>query len=266
MSDKLVLMKKFLPIFLILVICYMLGVTYIRADFDRAYQDYLYQYDQYRKNLTIFLSAKNRYLTYGTLTSQTEALIATKSFLEARDVVSTTYLQMLLEKNPDESYKKLIGDELTFFTNHKALIPAVGSLNDGVDVSEKFDEHFPLTKVIARQTIANIILGKIQNLDNRLANLTTGSEEKINSLKNQGKDVTTLERWLLETKNKRLLSQQKFNEAQNQAAKLKPTKYSIESSENFDKVQILIFESNQYLKEATAYLKEIKEELKYGNY
>ncbi len=101
-------MKRFLSIVFLISIIYSLSSVIVRADFDQAYQDYLYQSDQYRLNLTNFLTAKNRYLTYQTLTSETEALTATKSFLEARDQVLMTYLQMLIEKNPSENLKKFL--------------------------------------------------------------------------------------------------------------------------------------------------------------
>ncbi len=259
-------MKRILPIFFLLTTFYLLLNTFVHADFDQSYQDYLYQSDQYRLTLTNFLTAKNRYLTYQTLTSQTEALTATKSFLEARDQILMTYLQMFLEKNPPESFKKLLGDEISFFSNHKSLIPAVGSLNDSVRVSASFDEHFPLTLVLARQTEANIIMEKVRNLDSRLSTVENGFETKINFVKGQGKDVATLERWILETKNKQLLARDKLEQAQALTNKLKATKTSAKISEDYGNIQVLVFESNQYLKEAAAYLKEIKEELKYGNY
>lgn len=259
-------MKLFLPLFFILATCYLIFNTFVFADFDRAYQDYLYQSDQYRKSLTDFLTAKNRYLTYGTLTSKTEALTSTKTFLDARDQVLLTYMQMLVERNPQDNLKNLLSDEIHFYSDHKNLIPAVGSLNDCVKVSEKFEEHYPSTEVITRQTVAGLLLAKVQVFDDRLASLSAGFEEKTNLVKGQGKDVTTLERWLLETRNKQLLAQNKLNEAQNLSDKLKPTRSPAQSSENFGQIQVLIFEANQYLKEGAAYLKEIKEELKYGNY
>ncbi len=258
-------MRRFLPL-LLFAICYLLFALPVAADFDRAYQDYLYQSDQYRLNLTNFLTAKNRYLTYQTLTSQTEALQATKSFLESRDQVLITYLQMLIEKNPPENFKKLLNEEIGFLSDQKDLVPAVGSLSDTVRVSATFEEHYPITLVLSRQTVANVILDKVRALDGRLATMETGFETKINAVKSQGKDVTTLERWLLETKNKQLLAREKISSAQTFTDKLSPSKSSTQISKDYGDIQVLIFEANQYLKEASAYLKEIKEELKYGNY
>jgi len=258
-------MTRFLSIFFIFYFLFFIFYTSVSADFERAYQDYLYQYDQYRISLTNFLTAKNRFLTYKTLTSQTEALSATKTFLEARDQIIATYLQMLLVRSPRESFKKLLEEEIAFFSDHKTKIPAVGTLADAVRLSEMVEEHFPMTEVLERQVLANILIAKVQTFESRLAGLEAGFEEKINTAKAQGKDVATLERWLLATGNKRLLAHDKLDQASTLADKLKPEK-STQISEEFGKIQILIFEANQYLKEAAAYLKEIKEELKYGNY
>lgn len=273
-------MKKFLPIIVLLFTAYCILYTPVFAEFNQAYsqkssaysqkssayQDYLYQYDQYRRSLTDFLTAKNRYLTYQTLVSQTEALVATKAFLEARDQVLTVYLAMLIEKSPTENLKKLIGEEITFYTDHKSLIPAVGSLEDSIRVSGDFESHSPQTTVLARQLIAGLLINKVQDLGYRLASVSAGFEENVNGVKKQGKEVATLERWLLETKNKQFLAENKLSLAEELTTKFRPTKSSEEGSLEFAKVQVLIFEANQYLKEAAAYLKEIKEELKYGNY
>lgn len=258
-------MKKILPLILFFSLLITHNSRPILADFNSAYQDYLYQYDQYRTSLTNYLIAKNRYLTYKTLVSQTEALSATKTFLEARDQTITAYLGMLLERNPENAFRKLLEEEIAFFSEHKNKIAAVGTLSDAVSISKIVEEHFPNTSVLARQVVASLLLSKVQAFENRLANLEAGFNQKVNLSKEQGRDVTTVERWLLSTRNKRLLAHDKLDEASNLASKLTPKK-STQVSEEFGKIQVLIFEANQYLKEAAAYLREIKEELKYGNY
>lgn len=257
-------MKKFLPILFIIVTCYMLHVTYIFADFNQAYQDFLYQGNQYRTGLTNYLTAKNRYLTYKTLISQTEALDAAKNFLQARDELITTYLKMLIEKNPGETLTKLLEGEINFYLDHKSKVPSVGSLDDAVSLSQRVSDQFPQTEVLVRKAIADVLLAKLRALEKRQAEIESGLETKINQIKNKG-DTATLERWLLATKNKRLLAGQKLNEASGLSDKLKPRSTAL-LSEDFGQIQIKIFETNQYLKEGAAYLNEITQELKYGNY
>lgn len=260
-------MRKVLPVFVLVFLLFFPFVTSsVFADFDKTYQTYISQYDEYRVSLTNFLTSKNRYLTYKTLTAQTEALTATKVFLEDRDQTLINFMTMILEKNPSESFKKLISDEIVFFSDHKKLVTAVASLEDSVQVSETFTNRFPTTEVLLRQTIANILLSKVKSFDEQIVDLMARFEEKINFLKSQGKDVSTLERWLLETKNKQLLAHEKLTTAQLMADQFQTNNNPAKISEDFRKVQVLIFEANQYLKESTAYLREIKEELKYGNY
>jgi len=260
-------MKRFLSIGILLsAICYLLFASSVRADFDESYRNYLYQYDQYRNSLTNFQTAKNRYLTYQTLTSQTEALTATKSFLESRDQLAIVYLQMLLEKNPSDNFRKLIEDDISFYQKEKSLVPAVGSLDDGVDNSKDFVSHYPQTVVSAQQTIADILINKVKVLDNRVASLSGNMTIQVNLLKGKGKDVNMLERWLLETQNKILLCETKLEQAQALSNKLRPSSNYQQNSQEFSNVQVGVLEANQYLKEAISYLKEIKEELKYGNY
>ena len=90
-------MKKLLSILFLLSTCYLLLSTYSHAGFDRSYQDYLSQYNQYRLALSNYQTARNRYLTYQTLTSLSEALDNTKVFLENRDQTMILYLKLLLE-------------------------------------------------------------------------------------------------------------------------------------------------------------------------
>lgn len=258
-------MKHVLFVLFLVFTYYLLLTTYSHADFDSAYQNYLSQYNQYRSALSSFQTAKNRYLTYQTLTSQSTALENTKAFLQARDQAMLLYLKLLLEKNPDGNYVKLLNEDLNFYQDHLNTIAAVGNLNDAVSVSDKAKEHFAPTEVLARQTIINILLNKLKDIDNQQAKIASGFENEINSLKNQGKDVTTLERWTLSFKGKQLLVNQKLQQAQDLSDKLRP-KTSDQLSLDFSKIQTIIFDANQYLKEGTSFLLEIDKELKYGNY
>ena len=258
-------MKRILSILFLFFSFYFLASTVIFADFDSAYQSYLSQYDQYRLALSNYQTAKNRYLTYQTLNSQSEALNNTKIFLQIRDQTLILYLKLLLEKNPDENYLKLLNEDLSFYQDHLNTISAVGNLTDAVFASERTKQHFSQTEALSRQTVVNILLNKLKNMNANQNKIASGFEEKINSLKNQGKNVTTLERWILSFKGKQLLTNQKIGEVQILSDKLEP-KSSDQLSRDFSKIQTVIYDANQYLKEGTSFLVEIEKELKYGNY
>src|SRR4030042_6530513 len=61
-------------------------------NFDRAYQDYLFTYNQYRQAHNEYVTAREQYLNYKTLTSKTLALEQTLKMLQERDNTIRTYL------------------------------------------------------------------------------------------------------------------------------------------------------------------------------
>lgn len=258
-------MKRILSVLFLLTTFYLLLATYSRADFDSAYQTYLSKYDQYRLALSDYQTARNRYLTYQTLSSQSEALDKTKTFLQNRNQTMILYLKLLLEKHPEENYRKLLNEDLIFYQDHLNTIDAVGNLEDAVSISNKAKEHFFRTEVISRQTIVNILLNKLKNIEINQNKIKLGFEEKINFLRNNGKDVTTLERWFLSFNGKQQFVSQKMQEAQALAGKLAPAS-SNQLTRDFSKIQTAIYDANQYLKEGTSFLVEINKEIKYGNY
>lgn len=243
----------------------LLATSNVHADFTSAYNDYVSQYNSYRLSLNDFQQNKNKYLTYKTLTSQTDALSATKTFLLDRDFTLIAYLKLLQYPNPNTALLNLINDELTFYQNRHDLITAVGNLNDAADISQQAASHYPITEAIARKTIGTILLDKLQIFYTRQGKIESDFNQRIGFLKSEGKNVTNLERWAVSLANKRLLALEKLSETQTLINRIAP-KTSDELLRDFNKIQLLLNDANQYLKEGNSYLLEIKEELKYGNY
>jgi hypothetical protein len=259
-------MKRFLPLVIgVFILIFLIHFCPVRADFNQAYQDYVNQYDRYRKDLTAFLTAKNRYFTYKTLVSQNEALSATKTFLEARDETLVVYLKMLLERNPQTDLKPIVDDEITFYENHKGRISAIATLKDADQISQKVDEHLPATEITSKKFVAKVIIDKVRTLENRVTVAQNSYEEEINQIRVQGGNVTTAERWLLEARQKSQLCEEKLDGAGALTEKLQPSGVAY-LGKSYGDIQQEISEANQYLKEAVSFLKEIKEELKYGNF
>ncbi len=250
-------MKRLLLFIALTTSYYLLTTNPVLADFNQAYSDYITQYNIYRSSLSEHQSNRNKYLTYQTLTSQTDALASAKIFLQNRDRTLISYFKLLLERNDNENLKKLINDEVNFYQDHQTSIEAVGNLNDAVEISGKAKTHYPLTESIARKTIANILIGKLRNFYERQGNLEDNFKQQISN--------TNLERWIVSLDSKRVLALQKLTEAQTLTDQLEP-KSSDELSRDFGKITLLLNDANQYLKEGNSYLVEIKDELKYGNY
>src|SRR3989344_910883 len=99
-------MKKFIIAFIFLFILFGFWAQSATAQedlpaqsgsftYERAYNDYIYNLDQYQRVHGEYEIAKNGYLKNPTLAAQAEAIQKTKSMLTVRDEVLKTYLVSL---------------------------------------------------------------------------------------------------------------------------------------------------------------------------
>lgn len=271
--SKLKNMKR-LPIFLfVFVVLLFLPVTFLSAqdfNFNRAYDDYLHAFNLYRGAHLEYVSAKSEYLTYKTLESQTKALGKTRNMLSTRNMVLTTYLTALRMKlaqmtkivNYEQNMKYILLDnQVSFLKTNEQKLPSPATLEDLLKVSSEVEEKYPEIEVLAYQTLGTIASDQEEGLRSRLVEEVKKVEEKINEARNQGEDTATVERWLIEVKEKISLSEQKQSQARNILSGLR--------AEERDKRSVWLSaqrkfeEGNQYLKEAVSYLKEIIKRIKY---
>lgn len=239
--------------------------THVQAGFSEDYQGFLKTYDAYRTAHNTYNTTRNQYLQYGTLNSQNEALEAVKKFLVMRDEVILSYISLLRLKNTDTLLTSLLDDEERLLKDHREKVPAVGTLSDAVSVSQTAENrHLPF-QITSRKIVATLLIAKVDTLRLRYQQLEIKANSLIQTLKNQGKDVTTLERWLLDAKNKELLVELKLLEARNKTTALRAS--SPENlTQEYNAIQFTIFEANQYLREALRFITELSENIKYGNY
>ena len=239
-------------------------------NFNRAYNDYLYSYNQYRAAHTDYVAAKQQYLTYKTLTAKTTAQGKTLKMLEARDKAVRTYLTALRLKlggtagvSTDEQnilYLK-IDAEVSWYQNHKSTLPGAGSIPDLIELSDQAQDHYKETEVLAYQTLGTILAGKENALRDEIQTQINSLEEKIAQIRQEGEiDTKTLERWLLEAQNRLTWSKEKQFAAQSLLAGLKPRERN--KAKVYNRAQSSLAESHQYLKEANSYLLEIIREVK----
>lgn len=236
-----------------------------RADFESDYQGHLQTYQAYRDANNFYLIKRNQYLQFKTLNSQTEALAATKDFLEKRDLVLLSYISLLRTKNADSTFSTLLDEEYAFLNSHKDQVGAIGSLDDAVRHSDKAKErHIPFQGT-SRKITATFILAKITTLKSTLDSLILEGENLAQTLRTQGKDPSTVERWMIEAKNKNLQTDRKIIEIQQLIANLK-ARDANQILGDYNKIQVALFEANQYIREAANFLNEYKESIKYGKY
>jgi hypothetical protein len=239
-------------------------------DYSKAYQDYIYNLNLYRQAYQKFVLAKNEHLSYKTLTSETNALETTKEMLEARSQAIIVYLTALkmrlsettgvLNYQSNLRFVELMKNIDTFETQ-KNLFPAAATLKDLLKVSSQFENQYSKTEVLTYNTLFTVVSGKENNLRDQIQFQITKLEQKLAQMSKEGlKDTLRAERWLLEAKNKITLSQQKQDEANKNLSKLTPQQK--DKNKVFAESQLMLEESNQYLKEAISNLKELVIEIK----
>jgi hypothetical protein len=261
-----------LPILSFLLIIFLLGFSPVLAqefDFNKAYQDYQYNYNLYRSSHIDYIAARSEYLNYRTLTSQTKAIEKTKEMLLNRAETLKTYLTALRIKlrettgitNYDQniSYLKL-DNKVTFISSHKNSLPSAASLEDLVKISTELEKAYPEIEVLSYQTLGKIIIGKESYLRQKINEQIQMLEEKINEIRNEGEDTTIPERWLIQTKEKIKRSEEKEKEAQTVLDRISTG--DANKIFSWNKAQKLFEEENQYLKEAISSIKEIIREIK----
>ncbi len=259
-------MKKTACVFLFLLLFNIIAVIPLSlADFNQSYQGYLDTYEAYRSASNDYVTTRNQYLQYGTLNAKNDALTAGKKFLLTRDQTLLSYISLLRERITDTSFNPLLDDEEKFLKDHQERIPAVGSLEDAIVISQETEKRQANFLILSKKIVGLIILNKVETAEQSFRVLYTDAQKLIESIKASGKDASTLERWLLDAKNKQLLVEAKITESKNLLTNLHFTDQENLNSE-YNKIQFTIFEANQYLKEATSFLNELAESIKYGKY
>ena len=265
-------MKRFL---LSIIILFLLFVPLVHATSQQAYQDYVFQGDQYRKAYSEFTIAKNEYEKFKSLASETIALDKTKQMLTTRDSYVRSYLLLLNEKlveNPGLSSSarnlsvSLLTTEGSFLESHSALVSAVGSISEAVTVSSQFESRYESFIGIIEQTRTTLMLGNLNSLaityDSTVAmaqNLITSYRESLPATKR-----ATIDRWLLEIQNKRGLYEQKIDIITNKNKEL-PESDAHEVQRQSVEIGEEVAAARQYLADGASFLKELVAALKYEN-
>lgn len=239
-------------------------------NFNRAHNDYLYTFNQYRQAHDEYIVARQAYLNYQTLTSKAEAHEKTLNMLKWRDETARTYLIALRTKlaettgvvNYEQStlYVKL-DDDISWFTQHKENLTAAGSLEDLIENSNEAKKRYSNSEKLIYQTLVSILAAKEEKLRDRIEQVISALEKKIAEIRQQqDKDPSMVERWLLEAKNRVKWSRDKQNFANQIIATV--NSYDPNKSRTYFDAQSALEESHQYLKEATFNLSELIREVK----
>ena len=254
-----------LTILTILMVVYLVIPREVKGDFESDYQGFLQTYESYRSANSKYITTRNQYLTFKTLTSKNDALNAGKDFVKVRSDVLLSYISLLRGRNTDSNYALLLDAEQNFIRDNQQKIPGIASLDDLVDVSHEIEQRHVPFQVTTRKIVDTVLINKVGTLELNYLQLETQAKQLIQTLKTQGKDVAVLERWLLDARNKIQLTEQKAASIRDQIATLNSPNLD-DLSNSSGKIQAGIFEANQYLLEATNYMNELAKAIIYGNY
>lgn len=245
----------------------LLGIVVypVRATFEEDYQGYLKTYDAYRSFHGQYVTTRNQYLQFGTLASKNEALNAVKNFLSARDDVLISHISLLRVRNVDSFYNGQMDEQFKFIQDHKVKVPALGSLDDAVAAADEIEERHIRMQNLSRKIVATVIVSKLETLKLRLLLLETEAGTLIGTLRNNGKDVATLERWLIDARSKRLIAEDKINQIRAKISEFEASDVP-EVNELYNNLQSQLYEVNQYIREGISFMNELAEGMKYGNY
>jgi len=243
-----------------------------KLTYERAYQDYTYNYDIYRKANSEYESYRLQYLQYKTLTAQENAREATAKMLMTRDEVNKTYLTAIrarlsetggITDDKKDSLYAQIDSQVKWFSNHKDKIPSAGSLEDLIKDSEEATDYYQAGEFTIYDSLVTISMGKIADIRGKQEKTLSDIKSKVSEIRDNGdKDTAVLERWILDTENRITRSREKELEALAILPQLKSKQGKINIG-LYDQIISKLSESLQYLRDANSFMKEIVNGIKF---
>lgn len=223
-------MRKILPVFILL----FFFVKPVSADYQKAYNDYSYNYSQYRGAYNDYQTAKSSYAAYQTLNSQANAINKLRAVLQTRDSLISSYYDLLFEK----SAGKISLAQKDWLAEHQRKLAAAASLEDLNSAAAEFESRYPQMDTETKQAVGIILLAKEKVLTDQWAKLADDTSVKMKAIPDTGIG----ERGVIAARDKFALG----------IKKLTGLKWETLLSD-----QQKLSEANQYFREATDYLLEV---------
>ncbi len=245
-------------------------------EFNKVFGQYSQKLEDYRNAHDDYLLARSQYLKFKTLTAQNNAKVATLTMLQARDDVVIYYLRSLVERVKEiegmdgDTRKDLlsrIDGEISWFSEHKGKLSSAGSLEDLVSDSDKAKEQHRSIEPLIYEALAEIPNARVSHFRERLNKIFSTTADKVNTIKSEERleykfstrKIQVIDRWIFETENMIGRSEEKQNEAKDEISEASSRGRGDEKTLN--QVLQILGESQQYLKEASSFVKEIIREI-----
>ncbi|MCH7641030.1 hypothetical protein IID22_02450 [Patescibacteria group bacterium] len=246
------------------------------SSFDQAYKDYTLTVEKYRRTHDEYILTRSQYIKFQSLTSQNNAKQATINMLEARDDVVIRYLGSLkarieeisgIQDATKEGLFFRLDEEINWFTDHRNKLGSAGSLEDLVADSNQARERFEEDDPLIYESLSNISAGKVNKFRNRLNDIFSRIRDKVNTIKEEDRSeyqfstrkIEIIDRWVFEIESRITRSEEKQQEADELISELGSGKGG---STRYNKILERLGESQQFLKEASLFIREIVREIK----
>jgi hypothetical protein len=248
--------------------------TNAQEDFDytKAYQDYVFNVDEYRKAEAKYQLERSEYLRHDTLSSKNEAIAATRDFLKARDRVVIAYLTAIRKKlaetdglggSEKEPYFAKLDSEVFWHQEHLDRLDTASTLDDLVDDSDEASDQYGITELAAFDALTAVSTAKLNALREPQGELITQVKSKIAEIRQVGdKDTSIVEKWILDSENEAVRNQEKVDAALILVSDIKDRDKSSQKRSRFNSSQAKMGEAHQHIKEANRFLGEIITEIK----
>lgn len=248
-------------------------------DYDRAYQDYVYMGNVYRKAYDDYEIARNQYLKFETLTSRAKAQEKTYGMLKARDDVLGAYLTAirmrlveaigLVEDERAAMYSQ-IDPEVAWYIEHRNNYKSTDTLDDLVRKSDEASDHYKYTEVVIYQTLSLVYTGKIYDLHNKTSGIVTELEAKVAEIKEDDIDdggiserrIYLIERWIEEMKDRMSNTIEKLEIGKSYYGSKSKIKEGIakyrSAGKRIEEGRLLLLEANSFSKEIVREIKTVR--------
>lgn len=245
--------------------------------FDKAFERYSLDAESYRQARVEYTLARSQYLKFQTLTSLNTAKEKTAAMLTSRDALVISYILVLKERIdetqgiPDatrDAIKIRLDDEIVWYSEHKGKITSAGSLDDLIADNNTAKSRYEVDDPLLYEAISIVASGRVSQYRDRLKNTFSSVSDKVTQIREENrqdytfttKKLETIDRWIFDTDNRISRSSDKQTEADSLISDFISLK--TKGVSNYGKVLGLLGESQQYLKEASLFVKEIIREIK----
>jgi len=265
-------MKK---LFVCFVLLFSFSISCRAAEFDDYYDLYLDNFHEYYRANQEYQIARSNYLSYDTLNSKKEAIDKTKGLMEVRDEVLISYFESLNRRlnttsgvtRKDIDFEIELNNQIIpFLVEHKEEIPSIAFVEDLIKLSKEVEKRQLEYEKRAKKSASVVLIGRANIIYGELLDLDALLQDKIRVLKSAGKDVNTLERWLLEFTSKKGNAEKKINEAKEAFDVMAEKRDQEEVRKAFLTGQNDLLAARQYIREAMDFAEELSNEIKRGNF